>query len=51
MFLELFLFKVFLAIKFLFKKYIFIYLCLFIIIWVNISNGCFYFLNNNEFIL
>lgn len=29
----------------------FIYLYLFIIIWVNISNGCFYFLNNNEFIL
>lgn len=29
----------------------FIYLYLFIIIWVNISNGCFYFFNNNEFIL
>lgn len=49
MFLKLFLLKVFLATKFLLKKYTSIYLCLPTIIRVNISNGCFYFLNNNEF--
>lgn len=49
MFSKLFLLKVFLATKFLLKKYTSIYLCLPTIIRVNISNGCFYFLNNNEF--
>lgn len=49
LFLKLFLLQVFSETKFLLKKYTSIYLYLPTIIRVNISNGCFYFLNNNEF--